>query len=197
MVGSTSQYPSPKASPQLETSGCEFLQRGSRKLAWMLALLIAPELLVGVALMLFISARTSFKQMVRFSEQDGTEWAVIHGFFANMGGFVVRFSPETPLSPPEDLRTHRTNDEITPYHGAQESFSENSLKLQDSRDQSMTVSVIEIDSGTASTKGICWPRSYQTSQSIRLSVRPYRNNASRDMPLPTGRINRRLAIHAN
>lgn len=63
----------------------------------MLATLLAPEILAGKALVDWISARTSREEMDGFALKDNVEWTVTHAFFANMGGFIVQFSSDTPL----------------------------------------------------------------------------------------------------
>lgn len=75
-----------------EVSG-HFFQTAARKIFWMVVMLVAPELFVGAALMYYISARVSEKDMKKFADEDDTEWSVTHGFFANMGGFVIKFQP--------------------------------------------------------------------------------------------------------
>jgi hypothetical protein len=59
--------------------------------------LVAPELMVGKALVDLISAPSSRNEMKTLAEVDGVEWSVTHGFYANMGGFVVRFTDRTPI----------------------------------------------------------------------------------------------------
>jgi hypothetical protein len=57
----------------------------------MLTNLVAPEVRVGKALVDWISARHSKKRMGDFATEDGVEWTVTHGFYANIGGFIIRF----------------------------------------------------------------------------------------------------------
>ena len=61
----------------------------------MLATLIFPELLVGLAFQDLMIALRSCRMMEDFTSADGVEWTMTHAFYANMGGFVlnVRFSP--------------------------------------------------------------------------------------------------------
>jgi hypothetical protein len=62
---------------------------------YMVVTLVAPEILIGKALVDWISARTSMEEMREFAQIDGVEWGSTHAFFANMGGFVVRFTERT------------------------------------------------------------------------------------------------------
>jgi hypothetical protein len=66
-----------------------------RKAKWMLLTLVAPEILIGLALSQFVAARHGRDMMQEFASEDGVEWTLEHSHFADMGGFVVRF-PEDP-----------------------------------------------------------------------------------------------------
>ena len=68
-----------------------------RKAKWMLTTLVAPEIMMGKAMVDRWSAGYSKKRMIGYAEHDGVEWGVSHGFLANMGGWCLRF--------PDDLRT--------------------------------------------------------------------------------------------
>lgn len=57
----------------------------------MLITLIAPEIMVRMTLVDWISARFSNQEMEMLALQDEVEWSVTHGFLADMGGFVVCF----------------------------------------------------------------------------------------------------------
>ncbi|KEQ73746.1 hypothetical protein M436DRAFT_45031, partial [Aureobasidium namibiae CBS 147.97] len=61
------------------------------KLRWMLVTLIAPELLCGVAAEEWLSACRSAKSISQRAKDDGVDWTSSHGFFAQMGGFRLRF----------------------------------------------------------------------------------------------------------
>ena len=57
----------------------------------MLITLIAPEIMVRMTLVDWISARFSNQEMEMLALQDEVEWSGTHGFLADMGGFVVCF----------------------------------------------------------------------------------------------------------
>jgi hypothetical protein len=67
--------------------------------------MISPELVLGCALSNYISARKSTRKIVAYqkshagsSEDRGEEeadWTMAHSMYAEIGGFVVRFSPTT------------------------------------------------------------------------------------------------------
>jgi hypothetical protein len=62
-----------------------------RKAKWMLLTLLAPEILIGLALSQFVAARHGRDTMQEFASEDGVEWTLEHSHFADMGGFVIRF----------------------------------------------------------------------------------------------------------
>lgn len=57
---------------------------------WLLVTLIAPELLCGVAEEWLTACKTA-RFMAERAKDDGIDWALSHGFFAQMGGFRLRF----------------------------------------------------------------------------------------------------------
>ncbi|CAD0113521.1 unnamed protein product [Aureobasidium uvarum] len=61
------------------------------KLRWMLVTLIAPELLCGVAAEEWLTACKAAKFVAERVKGDGVDWTSSHGFFAQMGGFKLRF----------------------------------------------------------------------------------------------------------
>jgi hypothetical protein len=61
------------------------------KLRWMLVTLIAPELLCGVAAEEWLTACKSARFIGERAKDDGVHWTSSHGFFAQMGGFRLRF----------------------------------------------------------------------------------------------------------
>ncbi|KAK5993559.1 hypothetical protein PT974_06993 [Cladobotryum mycophilum] len=100
---------------------CFFFQ----KLKWMLATLIAPEALLAKALTDYRSAHLHSKLLQEFADEDGVPWSKTHTFFADMGGFAIRFSngpvswSNNPASPaqgnpsadlPSALSTSRRNE---------------------------------------------------------------------------------------
>ena len=58
----------------------------------MLLTLLAPEYIMARAFVDFVTARSGEKRMQELAVADGVEWTRTHAFFANMGGFVVRFN---------------------------------------------------------------------------------------------------------
>ncbi|KAJ9661124.1 hypothetical protein H2201_006675 [Coniosporium apollinis] len=64
-----------------------------RKLKWMLITLVFPEVIAWIALEEFWMARESHKAMT----QLGGQWTMVHGYFANMGGFVLESPGRDPL----------------------------------------------------------------------------------------------------
>ncbi|KAH9203145.1 hypothetical protein DL95DRAFT_321991 [Leptodontidium sp. 2 PMI_412] len=64
-------------------------QRVIGKTKWMLLMVLAPELLLGKALVDLLSALHSEKDMKDLADQDGAKWTITHAYFANMGGFYL------------------------------------------------------------------------------------------------------------
>jgi hypothetical protein len=60
-----------------------------RNLKWMLAIMIAPEYILGKACADLVAAVLARREMRQFARYDGVEWGLAHCFFANMGGFVL------------------------------------------------------------------------------------------------------------
>jgi hypothetical protein len=69
------------------------------KAKWLLVTLIFPEFLVGRALQDWILAKEASHDPELKALIDGTEWTVVHAFYANMGGFTVEVGDEE-LPPP-------------------------------------------------------------------------------------------------
>ncbi|MCJ1384098.1 hypothetical protein MMC17_007214 [Xylographa soralifera] len=61
------------------------------KLKWMVLTVIAPECLLGKALIDMLSASHSCDVMRAFAEKDKIEWTITHAYFANIGGFGLLF----------------------------------------------------------------------------------------------------------
>ncbi|KAJ5628279.1 SE-domain-containing protein [Penicillium lividum] len=59
-----------------------------RKVKWMIITIVFPELLAAIALIEFGLARQSRKEIRLLPGSHS--WTTTHGFFANMGGFVLR-----------------------------------------------------------------------------------------------------------
>jgi hypothetical protein len=66
-----------------------------RRAKWMFLTLMAPEILIGLALSQFVAARYGRDKMQLLASEDGVEWTLEHSYFADMGGFVVSF-PDDP-----------------------------------------------------------------------------------------------------
>jgi hypothetical protein len=66
-----------------------------RKAKWMLLTLMAPEVLIGLALSQLIAARHGRNTMKEFAREDGVQWTLEHSHFADMGGFVICFPDDS------------------------------------------------------------------------------------------------------
>ena len=61
---------------------------------WMLATMIAPEILLGKAWGDLEDAKFLLDALQGFATEDGVPWTLTHSLFANMGGFVIRVNTE-------------------------------------------------------------------------------------------------------
>ena len=66
------------------------LKRGFTSTKWMLATVIAPEVLLSKYWGELEDAKLDLKKLRKFAAKDGVPWTLSHCFFANMGGFVLR-----------------------------------------------------------------------------------------------------------
>ncbi|KAK3294353.1 uncharacterized protein B0H64DRAFT_400473 [Chaetomium fimeti] len=77
-----------------------------RKLKWLILTIFVPENIFGVALSEFWSACRCTRQIQEFQRgeklEDEVEWTLTHSFYANMGGFVIKFAPE-PAHPSDRM----------------------------------------------------------------------------------------------
>lgn len=89
------------------------------KAFWMLINLIFPEWMLGKALLDLVSARHCHKAMEPFAEKDGREWTLSHSFLANLGGFAIIFSDDTPF-------VHATEQSAAKTNGSDDVTTENS-----------------------------------------------------------------------
>ncbi|ESZ92333.1 hypothetical protein SBOR_7282 [Sclerotinia borealis F-4128] len=62
-------------------------------LKWMLATIIAPEILLAKAWSDLDVARKQLEKFKPWAADDDVEWTLTHTLFANMGGFVIRSNP--------------------------------------------------------------------------------------------------------
>jgi hypothetical protein len=69
----------------------------------MTVMVLAPECLLGKALVDLLSANFSAEVMKGWEETDGIKWTLMHAYFANMGRFALKFNieedPNYPLKP--------------------------------------------------------------------------------------------------
>ena len=72
----------------------KYWQRCVRKFRWMLTAIIAPEFIVGFATGQKVEARRSVQT---WKHAENPEWTMRHGFYANMGGFVLQPRDSQPF----------------------------------------------------------------------------------------------------
>ncbi|KAK5652285.1 hypothetical protein OQA88_10633 [Cercophora sp. LCS_1] len=82
----------PQFQPQTQSQRLQRdLKQFFTKLKWTLLMLVLPEGLFGKAALSYWVARCNSKHLSDFAKDDGTPWSITHTFFADMGGFVLRF----------------------------------------------------------------------------------------------------------
>lgn len=69
-----------------------------RKGRWMLVALVAPEFILGETLELRMGARERVKEAQDIAQEDRIEWTLTHAFFAQMGGFWLKFPEDNAAS---------------------------------------------------------------------------------------------------
>jgi len=69
-----------------------------KKIGMMLFTVLVPEAVLLKAIGEFTSALALTETFQQIAKADGSPWSHVHTFFANMGGFVIHFTPETPPS---------------------------------------------------------------------------------------------------
>ena len=78
------------------------LQRGLRKLRWMVQAFLAPEFILGLATGQKIEARRSISL---WNLSGYTHWTIYHGFYATMGGFILQPRDSRPF-PVNSIQLH-------------------------------------------------------------------------------------------
>ena len=67
-----------------------------RKIKWMIITVFSPEIILGLAAVDLYAARASHEEIAKLAEEDGVPWSLSHSYFANIGGFAIRF-PDDPI----------------------------------------------------------------------------------------------------
>ncbi|KAI9644085.1 hypothetical protein NHQ30_007437 [Ciborinia camelliae] len=75
-------------------------------LKWMLATIIAPEIMLAKAWSDLDIARKQLEKFKPWAADDDVEWTLTHALFANMGGFVIRSNP--PSNDDQDIEAKPT-----------------------------------------------------------------------------------------
>lgn len=65
-----------------------------RQIRWATTNLMAPECGMMKAFADLVSARLMHQRLKVCAKDDGVEWSMMHTYYANMGGFIVRFEEE-------------------------------------------------------------------------------------------------------
>jgi hypothetical protein len=65
-----------------------YLRAGLRQVKWMLIAVVAPEIVIAIAIEDWATAKSELEEMKKREEPD---WSMTHAFFAAMGGITLRF----------------------------------------------------------------------------------------------------------
>jgi len=63
-------------------------RRWGRKIGYMVLVILAPEIGVGLAM----KQSEDAKELIKAINDNGGDWTMVHGFYANMGGFALHVS---------------------------------------------------------------------------------------------------------
>jgi hypothetical protein len=111
-----------------------------RNVKWMLATMIAPEYILGKALADLQAAVTSRREMKEYARADGVEWELTHGFFANMGGFVLS---QRRVERPDDNGSVVEREGTGMRHSVPEELEKGAMKRDDIEPPSGTLDGLE------------------------------------------------------
>ncbi|KAJ9365284.1 hypothetical protein C8Q69DRAFT_441930 [Paecilomyces variotii] len=76
-----------------------------RKFKWLTVNMIVPEFILALALSDWVLAKKYLAEFEPWAKHDGVEWSLAHTYFANMGGFLIRFR--------DDGKDHDVSEEQT------------------------------------------------------------------------------------
>ncbi|KAK3368841.1 hypothetical protein B0T24DRAFT_668444 [Lasiosphaeria ovina] len=77
-----------------------------KKTKWMMIALFTPETVLAKAVTDMLSARYNTKMLAdEFAKSDGVEWTETHSFFADMGGFAIKFDLDPVVGGPPAPQT--------------------------------------------------------------------------------------------
>jgi hypothetical protein len=65
-----------------------------RKVKWMIITVFGPEIILSLAAVDLYAARASHREIAKLAEEDGVPWTLTHPYFANIGGFAIRFADD-------------------------------------------------------------------------------------------------------
>ena len=86
------------------------LKRSFVSTKWMLATIIAPEVLLSKYWGDLEDAKLNLRKLRNFAAEDGVPWTLSHCFFASMGGFVLRTHASGRIGKPENVACQRVPD---------------------------------------------------------------------------------------
>ncbi|KAI0132460.1 hypothetical protein BJ170DRAFT_592415 [Xylariales sp. AK1849] len=126
-----------------------------RKIKWMLLTLVAPELMLGNAVLSFRSARLNTPLFERFAAQDGVPWSRAHTLLADMGGFAVMFEQDDGAEEEGGKERLRRDEDLESLKRPRSRFEPRGSSLR--RPETVLIleqfSPFEVDVGERSSRG--------------------------------------------
>ncbi|KAM0154159.1 hypothetical protein ACHAPC_011000 [Botrytis cinerea] len=149
----------------------------STNLKWMIATILAPEILLAKAWSDLDVARKQLEKFKAWAADDDVEWTLTHTLFANMGGFVIRSNPAPSENSDIEAKPSVALDILavqTPHSPSTEAStplmeSSTGCVSPDANEASIRVNVS--DSGAATPAPIDYPNPYHLTAKQILSLR--------------------------
>ena len=91
------------------------------KQKWVVLTILAPEFMLGKATTDYVTARRLTASLRVFAEDDGVQWSNTHSFFANMGGFKIKFEHETKSRGVDEIQRLNSSEGIAEARPAEAS----------------------------------------------------------------------------
>ena len=85
-----------------------------RKVKWMVIAFIGPEFVFGHALAEFTAAWKSRRYLKDVAVAKGSNWTLTHGFYANQGGFVLKYCPDNQSENVGEQDNARAKEDVSP-----------------------------------------------------------------------------------
>ena len=104
----TEEWSQPRMGRDLKWKLKGFLQSAK----WMVITMLAPEVIMGMALYDLLWAKQYHQKLLEFASQDRVPWTLTHTYYVNMGGFAIQSGVQEdvraiPYIPSEKVNTSK------------------------------------------------------------------------------------------